>query len=108
SAEKSATTTNFTLSATPSSRSVARGGSTTYSVSIARLFGFASSVSLSVSGLPRQPSASFSPASIANPGTASTLTINTNRPTSRGTYTLTITATGGGITRSVNVALVVN
>ena len=93
SAEKSATTTNFTLSATPSSRSVARGGSTTYSVSIARLFGFASSVSLSVSGLPRQTSASFSPASIANPGTAATLTIP---------------ATGGGITRSVNVTLVVN
>src|SRR3712207_8151578 len=41
-------------------------------------------------------------------GASSTLTVTTSRSTQPGTYTLTITGTSGGITRSTNVTLVVN
>lgn len=95
----------FTLSASPASRSVSRGGSTTYAVTVNRTNGFSSSVSFSVSGLPNRSSASFSPSSTT--GTSSTLTVVTNAKTTRGTRTLTITGTGGGLSRSVQVTLTV-
>src|SRR5436853_5160043 len=43
---------DFSLSATPASRTVTQGGSTTYTVNISRLGGFTGGVTLSVSGLP--------------------------------------------------------
>ena len=52
---------DFTLSATPSSRSVNPGGSTSYTVSAGALNGFSGSVSLGVSGLPAGATASFNP-----------------------------------------------
>jgi hypothetical protein len=94
---------DFALTALPTSRTVARGGSTTYAVTVNVLNGFSGSVSLSVSGIPAKTTATFSP----NPATsASTLTIATRRP-SRGTYTLTITGTSGSLSRTVKVTLVV-
>jgi subtilisin len=96
----------FTLTATPSSRTVSRGVSTTYTIAIHRAGGFTTPVSLSVSGLPSRSTASFS----ANPatGTSSTLTVSTGSRTQRGTRTLTITGTGGGFTRTAKVTLIVN
>jgi hypothetical protein len=95
---------DFTLSATPSSRTVSRGGGTTYAVTVTPVNGFSGSVSLSVSGLPFKGSASFSP----NPTTsASTLSVSTWRKTTTGTYTLTITGTSGGVTHSTTVQLIV-
>jgi hypothetical protein len=60
----------FTLTASPTSRSIVRGQSTTYTITVNRTNGFASPVSLSVSGLPSRSTASFS----RNPGAASTST----------------------------------
>ncbi len=98
------TAPDFTLSASPLSQTVTRGGGTFYTVTIAPVNGFSAPVSLSVSGLPNRSSASFSP----NPATSSsTLTVATSRPTHTGTYTLTITATSGGITHTIQVTLVV-
>jgi hypothetical protein len=93
----------FTLGASPSSRSVRRGNSTTYTVSIARGGGFASSVSLSVSGLKSGATGTFSP----NPatGTSSTLTIKTVSNATTGSSTLTMTGTGGSLTRQKTVSL---
>jgi subtilisin family serine protease len=96
----------FTLSASPSSRSVSRGQSTTYAITVNRDSGFGSSVSFSVSGLPSRTSASFSPSSTM--GTSSTLTVSTSNKTTRGTRTLTITGTGGGRSRTAQVTLTVN
>jgi subtilisin len=96
----------FTLSASPTSRSVARGGSTTYTVTVNRTGGFGSAVSFSVSGLPTRSSASFSPSSTT--GSTSTLTVSTTSRTKTGTRTLTITGTGGGLSRSAQVTLGVN
>ena len=93
----------FTLSASPSSRSIARGQSTTYAVTVNRTSGFGSTVSFSVSGLPNRTTASFSPSSTT--GTSSTLTVTTSSKATRGTRTLTITGTGGGLSRSVPVTL---
>jgi subtilase family serine protease len=95
---------DFTISASPSSQTIARTGSTTYAVAITPLNGFGNAVTLSVSGLPNRSSASFSP----NPTTSSsTLTVSTSRKTATGTYTLTITATGGGVTHTTTVTLTV-
>jgi hypothetical protein len=93
----------FTLSATPASRSISRGQSTTYAVTVNRAAGFGSAVSFSVSGLPTRSSASFSPTSTT--GTSTTLTVSTSSRTKVGTRTLTITGTGGGVSRTVKVSL---
>jgi subtilisin len=93
----------FTLGASPASRSVNRGQSTTYAISVNRSGGFGSSVSFSVSGLPSRATASFSPSSTT--GTGSTLTVTTGSRTTRGTRTLTITGSGGGVSRTVQVSL---
>jgi len=56
--------------------------------------------------LPSGVTASFSPASLAAPGSGSTdfnLTVARNAPT--GTYTLTITGTGGGVTQHTTLTL---
>jgi subtilisin len=91
---------SFTLSAAPASRTISRGGGTTFGVTISPSATY--SVVLSVSGLPSRASASFSP----NPTTgSSTLTVSTNKRSSAGTFTLKITGTSGGVTRATNVTL---
>ena len=93
---------DFSLSASPTSQTVARGASTTYAITINPLNGFAGAVSLSVNGFPNRSSATFS----SNPATTSSvLTVNTSRPTTRGTYTLTITGTSAGMSHSITVTL---
>jgi uncharacterized membrane protein len=95
----------FTLSASPTSRTIARGGSTTYAITVNGVNGFAGSVTMSLAGAPNRATASFSP----NPASStSTLTLSTRGNTSRGTYTLTITGRSGTLSRTVNVTLVVN
>jgi subtilisin family serine protease len=104
---ESATSAGFSLSATPSSRSVNSGSSTTYTVSITRSLGFTGSVALSVSGLPSGASGTFSP----NPATStsSTLTVKTKPSTPTGNFPLTIKGTdnSGSITRTTTVTLTV-
>jgi hypothetical protein len=96
---------DFTLSATPTSRTVKRGSSTTYAITVNKLNGFAGSVSLSVAGQPSRTTAAFSP----NPATStSTLTITTRTNTTRSTYTLTFTGTSGGLSRTTKVTLIIN
>jgi len=95
----------FTLSASPSSRTVAPGGSTSYSVTISPTGGFSGQVTLSVSGLPSGAAGSFTP----NPATASsTLSVTTSTSTAPGAYTLTITGVSGTLTRTTTVVLIVS
>ncbi len=98
---------DFSISAAPSPQSVNRGSSTTYTTSVAASGGFAGTVNLSVSGLPRRTSASFSPSSITGAGT-STLTVSVPKKASAGTYQLTITGTSGALAHSATVILTVN
>jgi hypothetical protein len=93
---------DFTLSASPSSRTVLQGGSTTYSVIISPMGGFTGQVSLSMNGLPTGANGSFTP----NPATASsTLSVTTNLSTPAGTYTFTITGVSGTLTRTTTLSL---
>lgn len=98
--------TDFSLSATPTSRTIARKSQGTFAVSVSPVNGFSGAVSLSLSGLPGRTSSSFSPASITGSGN-STLTISVNKPAVPGTYPLVVTGTSGNLSHSVNLTLVV-
>ena len=93
---------DFSLSITPSSRTFGPGTRTTYTVMSAS--GLSGTIALAISGLPKFASASFNPSTISGSGT-STLTINTNKNVVRGTYTLTISGTFGGVVRTTNLTL---
>ena len=97
---------DFTISASPSSRSTLQGGNAPYTVSVSALSGFTDSVNLSVSGLPVGAAAAFVPASISTAG-SSTLTVTTAANTPVGTYTLTITGMTASLTHSASATLVV-
>ena len=97
---------DFSISASPSSRSVVQGGNVPYTVTIGALNGFTDTVSFSVSGLPSGATAGFVPASVAGSG-SSTLTVATAANTPVGTYTLSVTGTTATSTHSVNVTLIV-
>jgi hypothetical protein len=99
-------TPDFSVSATPSSRTIVQGSNTSYSVSVTALNGFNGNVSLSTSALPAGASASFNPTTISGSG-SSTLTINTLSSTAPGSYPITITAASGTITHTVGITLIV-
>lgn len=100
----STTAFDFSLAASPSSRKINAGAKTTYSVAASLLSGTTEPVKLSISGLPAGSAGSFSPESLT-PSASSTLTVTTSASTPAGTYALTITGTGGGVTRTSSVSL---
>lgn len=69
------TTSNFLLSITPPTQTVATGETTSFTVSSSSYTGFTGSVALSVTGLPTGATPTFSPTSVNVPG-SSTLTIS--------------------------------
>jgi hypothetical protein len=97
-------TVDFSIRATPASRTINAGGTSTYDVAVALTAGNPQRISLTVSGLPADAAATFNPASLTGSGT-STLRITTRPATPTGTYALTITGSGGGVTRTTGVAL---
>ncbi len=94
---------DFSLSASPTSQSVRRGGSASYSIAIARSNGFAASVSFSLTGAPSGARISWT----NNPttGSGASVTVSTARSTSVKSYTLTITGTSGSLSHSTSVTL---
>jgi cellulose 1,4-beta-cellobiosidase len=102
-ATPSAPVPNFALSATPAKRFVPIGQSRMYTVSVTRSDGFTGGVSLSVAGLGRGMTATFGPNPVG--GASSKLTVRTRAGTPKGTYVLTITGTGGALTRQTSVTL---
>ena len=100
-------TFNFSLSTNPTSGTIIQGQSTITTITADLVSGSSQSVSFSLSGLPSEASASFSPAS-CNPTCNSTLTITTSGTTPAGTYATTITGTGGGLIRTASYNLTVS
>ena len=99
---------NFSISASPSSLTIAQGGSGTSTITTTLSGTFNSSITLSTSGLPSGATASFTPTSIAAPGAgSSTLTISVGASTPVGTYNVVVNGTGGGQTHSVTINLTV-
>ncbi|HEX3130562.1 MAG TPA: hypothetical protein VH394_24705 [Thermoanaerobaculia bacterium] len=101
-------TPDFSISASPTSVTVVQGNSGTSTVSTTALNGFNSAIALSASGAPAGVTVSFSPTSIAAPGTgSSTMTMTVGASTAVGTYTITVTGTGGSLTHTTTVNLTV-
>jgi len=102
-------TPSFSLSANPTSLTVAPGGSGTSTVTAAITGGFNSAIALSASGLPPGVTAGFNPASIPAPGSgSSTLTLSATSSAAAGGYTIAITGTGGGLTETASVTLTIS
>lgn len=98
---------DFRIEVNPASETVTQGQSTSCSVNVVGLNGFNSQVSLSLAGLPAGVGGTFSvQSSVPDFSSTLTLTIPANSPT--GSFTLTITGSGGGLTRVANVVLVIN
>ncbi len=98
---------DFSISATPTSQTVVKGNSTTYTSTITALNGFTGTVTFSASGLPTGATATFNPTSVTTSG-SSTMTVTTLSTTPTGTSTITITGTSGSTVHSTTVTLVVN
>jgi hypothetical protein len=95
---------DFSLTANPSSVSIAQGSSGTSTITVVPVNGFNSNVNLSATGLPSGVTAGFSP----NPtSTTSTLTLTVGASAAKGTSTVTITGTSGSLTHSTTIQLTV-
>src|SRR5205807_2806601 len=94
---------DFSISANPSSLSLAPNTPATSTISTAITAGSAQTVNLTVTGVPSGASASLNPASVTSGG-SSTLNINSGTAAA-GTYTLTVTGTGSSATHSTTATL---
>ena len=97
-------TPGFSLSASPTSVSVAQGSSGTSTITSTVTGGFDSAVSLTATGQPTGVTVGFSPTSITGDGT-STLTMTVASSTVAGTYSITVTGTSGSTTETTAVSL---
>jgi hypothetical protein len=97
-------TGNFTISVSPSSGYLDQGQSGYAVVTTKVSGGFDSAITFGATGVPSGVTYSFTPASISAPGSGSTdfnLTVSKTAPT--GTYPITITGTGGGVTHTTTL-----
>jgi subtilase family serine protease len=98
----------FTLGASPTSVSVVVGNSGRSTITTAISGGFDSAIALSATGQPAGVTVSFSPTSIAAPGSGtSTATLAVASTTTPGTYTITVSGTGDSITHTATISLTV-
>lgn len=93
---------DFSLTVSPPSQSIRRGGTATYAVTISTINGFGGPVALSLSGQPSNSIVTFTP----NPATSSaTLSVRTAPSGGRGTFTMTITGTSGNLSHTATAKL---
>jgi subtilase family serine protease len=93
---------SFTISVSPSSGYLFTGQSGYAVVTVTATGGFDSAVALSATGVPSGVTSSFSPASVTGSGTAH-FNLSVSRNAASGTYPITITGTGGGVTKSTTL-----
>lgn len=95
---------NFSLSASPTSLSLAQGTSGNSTITVAASGGFTGSVTLSASGLPSGVTATFG----TNPTTStSVVTLSASSTATTGTATVTVTGTSGSLTHTTTISLTV-
>jgi hypothetical protein len=88
----------ITIALSGTTLTVPQGQSGTVTVSVGRLNGFASAVTLSLEGAPAGVTGAFNPASVPNGTTTSTLTVSASGSAAVGTHTLTVRGRGQGVT----------
>ena len=88
-----ATAPDFSVSCTPTKNAIAAGQNAEYALTINPVGGWNNAVAISIEGLPAGATAQFSPQTIPDGGSSSTLSISTTEASHKGSYTLTITAT---------------
>jgi hypothetical protein len=100
--------TDFTISISPASQTVAQGASTTYTVTVNRTNGHSGAVTFTTGPLPTGVTASFNPNPTTPTGTTSTLTLtaSSTAPVTSGT-SFTVTGTSSPLARSTSATLVV-
>ena len=94
----------FSISATPATLSLARGGASTSTIAINPQNGFTGTVALAISGLPSGVTASFSPASSIG---TSTLTLTASSSAALKASVITIAGTSGSLTSTATINLTV-
>ena len=108
STEASATTPSFSITPSSGSVSIVQGSNSSVNINTSALNGFNNAVALSITGVPASVTSTFTPASIAAPGTGSSnLNLAVGATAVAGTYTLTVKGTGGGVTQTTTVTLTV-
>jgi hypothetical protein len=102
------TAPNFSLSASPTSLSVAQGSSGNSTISVSVVNGFDSAVSFSASGLPTGVAANFGTNPVTGAGT-SLMTLTVASRTVTGTYTISVTgtSTSPAITQTTTISLTI-
>ena len=98
---------NFTLTLQPSTVTLIPNQNASFVVSMTALNGFTSQVALATGTLPFGVTAQFSPQALTPPGT-SILTLSASTNATLGTFTLNISASGGGITNTTSSSVTVN
>ena len=98
----------FTISASPTSLTIAQGNQGTSTITTAISGGFNSWIDLSAAGMPTGTTVSLNPSRLLAPGAGnSTMTITLGAGTPVGTYPITVTGNGGGIQQNATVSLTV-
>ncbi|MFC1506200.1 hypothetical protein ACFLQ6_03920 [Thermoproteota archaeon] len=95
---------DITLNVSPSSKTITAGEAVTYAANVNLASGTPVLTSLSLSGAPPTATTSINPIQ-GSPGFSSSITVTTSSETPPGTYSLNITASGGGISKSTIVNL---
>jgi hypothetical protein len=99
---------NLTLTASPTTLTVPQGGTASTTISTVAASGLNSDIALSTSTPPTGAMVTFSPTSIAAPGSgSSTLSITVGSATPLGNSTLTVSGSGGGTLQNTNISLTV-
>ncbi len=102
------TVPSFTLTTNSACATLTSGSSTGIVLNTSAINGFKSPIALSVSGLPSGVTAKFAPASMASPGPgSSTLTLAAAAGKVSGVYPLTVTGSGGGVTKRQTLSLTI-
>ena len=103
-------TPGFTVAASPSAVSVARGSNASSTITVTSVNGFSSATTLSLSALPSGVTAAFSTNPVtppANGSATSTLTFTASATATTGTTNVTVTGTSGSLVQTTTIALTV-
>jgi subtilase family serine protease len=97
---------DFSISANPTSVSIAQGSNGTSTISTAVTKGSAGTINLTSNVSPSGPTASLNPTSVTA-GNSSTLTVTVGSSVPTGTYTVTVTGTEGSAVHNTTVTVTV-